>query len=412
MMNGASLPFTPDCPHEQVSCLNRYELIRKYRCDLCGGVMMCACDETFGRRFLAHQLAMGREEETQTDIPVDLEFVSDACPECRGLKPVPAPLAESFGRTSKIKRNYWRELYFLETLREAEWSGANKDASPEERKAAFAAIECEALEEIKSAHSESPKYAFSEPSQAEILRQYDVDVQAIGAVYCEQPVKGAVIHDGDEILSPETYVSRLYRQLGWSVMPMESAPMHALFGVMMWKLIQDRRDPHVHMVSFGNRSIYEATREKVPIWTPLPDDFGARGYAKRRNQQIADHFDIFSDVRQNMLRLFDCWRPMSSELRQYLWAHRDTDVGRARRLIEILAPSTITSILRYLVADYWGRYLGWPDLLLKKGDEILLIEVKSSNDRLSGDQKRWIADNHEHLGLPFRLVKLHRKAAK
>ncbi len=70
----------PTCLHEQVSCLNQYELIRKYRCNACGGVMMCACNENFGRRFLVHQLTMGRELNTQTDVPVDLGFVPDTCP--------------------------------------------------------------------------------------------------------------------------------------------------------------------------------------------------------------------------------------------------------------------------------------------------------------------------------------------
>ena len=39
------------CRHREVSCLNEYELIRKYRCDNCGLVMMCSCDEPIGRRF-------------------------------------------------------------------------------------------------------------------------------------------------------------------------------------------------------------------------------------------------------------------------------------------------------------------------------------------------------------------------
>lgn len=74
-MKGTNLSPISGCSHERVSCLNQYELVRKYRCGACGGVMMCACDETFGRRFLFHQLAMARELETQAVIPVDLGFV-------------------------------------------------------------------------------------------------------------------------------------------------------------------------------------------------------------------------------------------------------------------------------------------------------------------------------------------------
>lgn len=398
-----------ECPHERVSCLNQYELIRKYRCDTCQRVMMCTCDEDFGKRFLSHQLQMGRELELLIDVPVDLGFVPEACPECRGLPPVPAPAAESFGRTSKIKRYYWRELYFQTTLRRAKWSETHADASPDDLKAASAAIEAEVLNEIKAKHAASPKYNFSEPSQEDVLKRYDVDVHAVDAAYSDQPTKGKVIRLGDETVSPEAYVTHLYRSQGWSVLLLESMPLHALFGVMMWLLIQDGSDPRVRMVGFGDRHTYEASGEKEPIWTLLPDDFGGRGYPKRRKKQIAKHFELFPEDREGMLWLFDYWRPMSSDLRQYLWAHRETDVDRARRIVTMLEPTHIVSILRYLVSDYWGHYLGWPDLLLQRDDEVLFIEVKSSSDRLSGDQKRWIVDNHEHLKLPFRLVKLHRK---
>jgi peptide subunit release factor 1 (eRF1) len=67
------LSAMPDaCQHSNTKCLNEYELIRKYRCDDCGEVMMCSCEEEFGRRFLAHQLDQGVELETQARISVTL----------------------------------------------------------------------------------------------------------------------------------------------------------------------------------------------------------------------------------------------------------------------------------------------------------------------------------------------------
>lgn len=399
------------CPHAQVACINQYELVRKYRCDACSGVMMCACNEAFGRRFLNHQLSSGRELETQVHVPVGLGFVANVCPECRGFPPVTAPVAATFGRTSKIKRYYWRELFFLTTQRQADWVEANPDASTEAKRAAHAAIEAEVLEEIKAGHAAAPKYVFSEVSQAEILKQCNVDVQAIGAAYADQPTKGAVIQLGDEAVSPEAFVTRMYEAQGWTCLRLESAPFHALFGVMMWLLIQDGADERARMAGFGDRHAYEAREKTTAIWTRLPDDFGGPGYAARRQIQIAEHFDLFPDDLDELLWLFDYWRPHSTNLCQYLWAHRDADVERARRLIEILSPEQTASILRYLIADYWNHYLGWPDLLLQREDEVLFVEVKSSSDRLSEDQKRWIVDNHEQLKLPFRLVKLHRKKA-
>jgi hypothetical protein len=75
----------------------------------------------------------------------------------------------------------------------------------------------------------------------------------------------------------------------------------------------------------------------------------------------------------------------------------------------VLPAFTLIAILRYLVQNYWGRYLGWPDLLAYRDSEVRLVEVKSSGDKLSEDQKRWIADNHEMLKLPLAILKIHRK---
>jgi hypothetical protein len=55
------------------------------------------------------------------------------------------------------------------------------------------------------------------------------------------------------------------------------------------------------------------------------------------------------------------------------------------------------------------RFCGWPDLLAYKGDEYFFAEIKSSGDKLSEDQKDWIRGNYEILGLPFKLVKIHRR---
>lgn len=371
--------------------------------------MTCSCTEAFGRRFLAHQLTTARELATQIDAPVTLGFVSNICAECRGLPAEPCPKAEGFGMTSKVKRYYWREIFFLETWRKAEWSEAHSDATSEDRENAYAAIDTEVLNEIKAQHQSSPKYVFSEASQEDVLKRYSVTVEAIKATYADSPKKGAVVILGDEIVSVEAYVTHLYQSQGWSVMPLESLPLHALFGVMMWMVIQDGADPRVDHEGVGDSTVFEATGQKIPGWTLMPDDFGSDGYAIRRKEAIEDHFSTFPDNREDLLWLFDYWCPLSADLRNYLWAHREDTVERARRLIEILSPTQLVSILRYLIADYWGHYLGWPDLLLYRGDEILLIEVKSSGDKLSQEQKRWIADNHAQLKPPFRVVKLHRK---
>jgi len=373
--------------------------------------MMCSCDEAIGRRHLAHQLNNGTELKTRARVPVTLGFQQCVCPECRGEPPVHAPAAAIHGRTSKIKRFYWREIGFDQMERMADWEAAHPEASDQERAAAYHEAEKLALEHIKALHATKPKYDFAEPSQAEILRQHGVEIVALHVEHAANAEKGLVIVKDGQTISPEAYVAQHYQAAGWSVLPLESRPLHALFGVMMWMLIQDPGDPFGQMSGFGRRDVFEAGGEPDMIWTSLPEDFGAEGYASRQQRAMKKHFKVLSDGQDDLLWLFDLWVPGSEHLRQYLWAHRDEDLQRARKLVEILPSETIIRILRYLIGWYWERYLGWPDLLAYRGDELLLLEVKSSSDKLSDDQKRWIGDNADLLKLPFKVVKLHRKRA-
>ncbi|MGI9487179.1 MAG: hypothetical protein ACR2RF_15135 [Geminicoccaceae bacterium] len=201
------------CKHGTVTCLNQHELIRKYRCADCDGVMMCACDEEFGCRFLAHQLDYGVELKTQGRVRVTLGFQIDVCNACRGLPLVPAPAAAIPGRTSKIRRFYWREIFFAETGRMAKWQEANRDASPEETQSVQRVIQKEVLDELKTLHAVSPKYDMSEPSQSEILKRYHVDVEAFYPEYTTSPSKGSVVIWEREVVSPETFAARQYMSL-------------------------------------------------------------------------------------------------------------------------------------------------------------------------------------------------------
>ncbi len=99
---------------------------------------------------------------------------------------------------------------------------------------------------------------------------------------------------------------------------------------------------------------------------------------------------------------------LADGLRQYLWAHRQGDLERARQLLRILPAVSTVQMLKYLIEDYWGRYLGWPDLLAWQGDEFLFVEVKLSPDKLSDQQRRWVEQNQARLHLPFKLAKIHR----
>jgi hypothetical protein len=402
-----------DCIHTKVSCINPYELLRKYRCDSCGEVMTCACDEEFARRFLPHQLNEGVELETRHRISVTLGFQKGICNTCRGLPEEAHPMAETHGRTSKVGRYYWREIYFETTRRFADWAEHHgyKDyqVALRENTRTHAAIQKEVTKEFKELHNYSPKYTYQEKSQDEVIRENKVEVVRLAGIYAPHSDRRVRISEGGEDYSAEEFAALHYKRQGYEVLFVESTPFHAIFAIFMWLLIQDSSDPLVRIVGFGDRLAYEEGREGPIIWTHLPQDFGTPGYARRRADAIEKHFTLIPKERRELLWVFDYWVEPSSDLRQYLWAHKPLDVERARRLVSILPVDAIHRILSYLVTDYWRRYTGWPDLLIYKPNDYLFVEVKSSKDKLREDQKSWIRGNRTELHLPFKLVKIHRK---
>jgi hypothetical protein len=80
----------------------------------------------------------------------------------------------------------------------------------------------------------------------------------------------------------------------------------------------------------------------------------------------------------------------------------------ARKLIELIPPAVLKTVLGYLVLHYWAHRSGWPDLLVYRPHQWFLAEIKSWRDKLNENQKRWIEDNHRYLHLPFKLVQVHR----
>lgn len=401
--------------HSSVICINPYEYIRKYRCNSCGEVMICSCDEDFALRCLPHQISEGIELNTQNRIPVTLGFQPNICNACRGIQEEPAPKAAMYGRTSKIYRYYWREIDTKTIRRFADWSDDEGYTdwlrAQEENKDKYSAIEKQVVDEIKELHHKLPIYIYDQKSQDEVLSKCEVTIVNLDAFYIKTPNRKAKILDSGQELTAEEFAANYYKQKGYSVVFAESVPFHALFGTLMWMLIQDPKDERNRVVAFGDRVAFEEGRKGELIWTVLPDDFGSSGYFSRREEDIKNYLESLPEEKDEIIWTFDYWIHHSHQLCQYCWAHEDGDVETARKILEVLPVAVVKKILGYLVENYWKHYIGWPDLILYKdnSNDFLFAEVKSSNDKLSDEQKDWIENNFKLLKLPFNLVKIHKK---
>src|SRR5579864_2455971 len=248
-------------------------------------------------------------------------------------------------------------------------------------------------------------------SSGNIADEYGIEVIPLTATYTTNRGRRVMIMDGSEACSVEEYVRRHFNRLGYSATLLENGPIHVLFGTYMWPVLQDGDDRRSRIVGFADRQAYDAGIEGRLIWCRLPADFGQPEYATRRAKHINQHMAVLSSQQQRLPHLFDQWLGPSSDLRNYLWAHRPEHIQVARQLIDVVPPDALMEILRYLIEHYWGRRAGWPDLLIHRRKEFMLLEVKSARDNLGAAQKGWIRDNHERLHLPFRLVKIVRQSA-
>jgi hypothetical protein len=219
-------------------------------------------------------------------------------------------------------------------------------------------------------------------------------------------IKRAAILDGTEACHVEEFAARHFRRSGFEATFLQSAPFHVLFGVYFWPVIQDRCDRRVRTVGFLDRHAYDERRPSEVIWIRLPSDFGSPDYSRRRGKAISKHLSAIPGTSAELLELFDNGLAPSAGLRQYLWAHRCESIETARKLIELIPPVVLKTVLGYLVLHYWGHYSGWPDLLVYRANQWFLAEVKSWRDKLNENQKRWVEDNHRYLHLPFKLVQV------
>jgi hypothetical protein len=239
--------------------------------------------------------------------------------------------------------------------------------------------------------------------------EFSFETVDLTATYVRSARAKAAIRDGAELCDVEEFAARHFRRRGFETMRLESTPFRVLFAVYMRNLVEDPCDPRVRTVAFGDRYAFDQRLPNVLIRTRLPTDFGTESYALRRANAITKNLSIIMPDRAELRRLFEDSLGPSIGLRQYIWAHRQESIDAARMLIELIPPLLVKNLLHYLAQNFWGRSSGWPDLLVYQADEWFLAEVKSSRDKLSEKQKRWIADNHRYLHLPFKVVKVQQR---
>jgi hypothetical protein len=374
--------------------------------------MICSCDKAYASKYSPNSIHEGVWLKTQERIQVTLGFQNKICPECRGEEAIAAPINPLPGANSKIKRYYWREIYmettkrFYDKYNHLDPTVFNEFDMPEERKV----IENQVVKSIKALHAKSPKYTYDELSQSEVISKTNTEVILEIKEYSETSNRKVGIKHKDKTLTVEEFASEYFKDLGYQVLFVESRPFHVLFGIFMCLIIHDSNDTKNEFVQFGSRSDYENGEETVgQIMTLIPSDFGTSGYFLRRKNEIRSHLEeilLNAKEPEDLNFYFDLWIGHSYELRQYLWAHREKDIETARKVMHVIKAEGLIRVLKYLSLDYWKNFCGWPDLLVFNSRDFFFVEVKSSKDKLSEDQKNWFIGNDAHMKFKAKIFKI------
>jgi len=90
------------------------------------------------------------------------------------------------------------------------------------------------------------------------------------------------------------------------VLPLESRPVHCLFGALMWMWVSDISDPRCRVAYFGGRDGVGADQHGlIPLL--LPEDFGSPNHSRRRAHALAEHLAFVPDDLNARLWTYDYW---------------------------------------------------------------------------------------------------------
>lgn len=254
-MTAGPLSPTAVCAHGSLTLLSPWEIIRKYRCTDCSAVLTCACDVDFAAFIVPHQALTGRDQHTHDDVPVSNSLTPGTCQECRREVPPAYPRGAHRGAASLLRRYYWREIERASELEFLEWCQAEKlslfgdDGRPlffylrHDHHEKYEEIESAVIERTGLAHEQSPKYDFTRPSDADVIRACDVTVEAVQACYVASTTGPALVlpldvDDPSQAVRVEEFIARRLRADGREVMFCESRPFQAIYGTLMWLWVQ------------------------------------------------------------------------------------------------------------------------------------------------------------------------------
>lgn len=178
-----------------------------------------------------------------------------------------------------------------------------------------------------------------------------------------------------KLLSVEEYALEQYKTLGWEGYHTENLILTSIYGIFMWDFIFYDQIPYVFQTPYQSFPLDYRSNDffikRIDIYNKIISEIKAY-------EDTSAYF--FENYRKNLKKLnaFVNWSLLETLGEDFL-----------KRVIRGLG-SCLYNVLKFLSEDYKYYSSGMPDLILSRSTEIKFAEVKSTNDKLSEQQKMWI----------------------
>lgn len=180
---------------------------------------------------------------------------------------------------------------------------------------------------------------------------------------------------GNDDMSVEDYALACLKSEGWLGFHSENSILPSIYGILMWEFLFYDQIPYVFQNRYQNCPLDfrddDFMLKRVEIYNKIHTEIA-------QAEDIGEYFDAKYEKYKNQMNLFVDWGSLEAWGKPFI-----------KTVIKGLK-SCLFKIVQVFAEDYRHYSSGMPDLVLIKDDQVKFIEVKSTNDKLSDQQRMWI----------------------
>ncbi|OMJ77098.1 hypothetical protein SteCoe_23369 [Stentor coeruleus] len=180
---------------------------------------------------------------------------------------------------------------------------------------------------------------------------------------------------GNEDMSVEDYALNHLKSEGWLGFHSENSILPSIYGILMWEFLFYDKIPYVFQNRYQNCPLDfrddNFMLKRIDVYEKIYTEIS-------QAEDVGEYFDIKYEKYKKQMNLFVDWGSLETWGKPFV-----------KNVIKGLK-SCLLKIIQVFAENYRYYSSGMPDLVLIKNEQVKFVEVKSTNDKLSDQQRMWI----------------------